>query len=75
MVGKWSCRNPITIEEREKIKEGLDMDMSYRQLSQHVGRSKSTVMREAKRLGDVSNYEAKKAQEDFEFKQKRGRVI
>jgi IS30 family transposase len=73
MVGKWSCRNPITIEEREKIKDGLDMDMSYRQLSQHVGRSKSTVMREAKRLGDVRKYDPLKAQEHFEMKQRRGK--
>ncbi len=73
MVEKWSCRNPLTFEERQKIKEGLMMDMTYRQLGEYVGRAKSVVMREAKRLGDIRKYDAKKAQEHFEMKQRRGK--
>jgi len=71
MVGKWSCINPLTIEEREKVKEGLDMNMSYSELAIHVGRCKSVVMRESKRLGSPINYNPEKAQKDFEHKQKR----
>lgn len=73
MVGKWSCRNPLTFEEREKIKEGLDMQMTYRQLGEYVGRAKSVVMRESKRLGDIRKYDPKKAQQHFEMIQRRGK--
>jgi IS30 family transposase len=66
MVGKWSCANPLTIEERRLIKEGLDLNMNYREISEHVGRCKSVVMREAKRLGDISEYDPDKAQAHFE---------
>lgn len=69
MVGKWSCFNPLTIEERRLIKEGLDLDMSYGKIALHVGRCKSVVMREAKRLRDIREYDPEKAQEDFEEKQ------
>ncbi len=71
MVGKWSCINPLTIEERRKVKEALDLNMTYSEMSLHVGRCKSVVMRESKRLGDVKIYDPEKAQEDFEEKQKR----
>jgi len=71
MVNKWPCINPLTIEERRKIMEGLALDLSYRELGLHVGRLKSVVMRESKRLGDVKNYDADKAQQDFENKMKR----
>ena len=71
MVEKWSCINPLSIEERKLIKEGLDLNMSYREISIHVGRCKSVVMREAKRLGDIKIYDPEKAQENFEEKQKR----
>lgn len=71
MVEKWSCRNPLTIQERLLIKEAIDLNMSYSEMSTHVGRCKSVVMRESKRLGDHSTYNAEKAQEHFEDKQKR----
>lgn len=70
MVGKWSCKNPLTIDERYKIKEGLDLGMSYREIGEHVGRNKSVVLRESKRMGIVNKYEPQKAQEDFEMKQR-----
>lgn len=71
MVEKWSCINPLTIHERRLIKEGLDLNMSYREISLHTGRCKSVVLRESKRLGEVKNYEPEKAQEHFEQKQMR----
>lgn len=70
MPGKWKAVNPLTIEERQLIKEGLDLNMSYSQLALHVGRCKSVVMRESKRLGKYQNYDPVKAQSDFEEKQK-----
>lgn len=66
MVGKWSVKNPLTIEERIKIKEGLDLNLSYSQLAVFVGRYKSTVMREAKRLGTPEEYDPFEAQRNFE---------
>lgn len=66
MVGKWSVKNPLTIDERKLLQEGLRLNLSYAQLAQYVGRDKSTLWREAKRLGDVENYTAEKAQEHFE---------
>lgn len=70
MVGKWSCRNPLTIEERRKIMYGLDYGMNYREIAEYVGRCKSVVIRESKRLGCVSKYNSEFAQIDFEDKQR-----
>lgn len=66
MVTKWSVKNPLTIDERRKIQEGLELNMSYAQIALHVGRSKSAVLRESKRLGDTKNYDPEKAQSHFE---------
>ena len=71
MVNKWIAINPLTIEERRKIKEGIDLGLSYSQLAIHVGRPKSTVMRESKRINRCPwNYDPELAQKDFEAKQK-----
>lgn len=70
MVNKWICRNPISIQERKKIEEGIKMQMTYREIGEFVGRPKTTVIRESKRLGNVDKYDAEKAQNDFELKQK-----
>ena len=69
MVSKWKAHNPLSIQERHLIKEGIDMNMSYREIGLHVGREKSVVMKEAKRLGLVSEYDPEEAQKDFEYKQ------
>lgn len=66
--------NPLKLEERIKIKEAIDLDMSYGQMAIHVGRSKSVVMREAKRLGKYTDYDPYDAQNDFEKKQQRIRI-
>jgi len=69
MICKWQVKNPLTIEERRKIKEAIDMDMSYGQMGEFVGRPKSTVLREARRIGKPRDYDPEKAQKDFEKKQ------
>jgi IS30 family transposase len=70
MVSKWKTINPLTIQQRRLIKEGLDLNMSYSQIAAHAGRGKSVVMRESKRLGKIKDYDPEKAQKDFEAKQK-----
>jgi IS30 family transposase len=70
MVSKWIANNPFTIEERYKVKEAIDLKMSYREIGIYLGRSKSGVMRECKRLGKVEDYDPVLAQKDFEEKQK-----
>lgn len=70
MVSQWSCQNPLSLEERKLIKEGLDLGMSYSQIGLHAGRCKSVVLRESKRLGSSENYDALKAQNHFEQIQK-----
>jgi IS30 family transposase len=70
MVGKWASENPITLEQRKLIEQGIKSNLSYREIGELAGRAKTTVMREAKRLGDVECYNAIKAQKDFERKQK-----
>lgn len=68
MVGKWSVKNPLTIEERRKIKEGLDRNLTYHEIAEYVGsgRNRSTIRRECSRLGNVQDYDPEKAQEHFE---------
>ncbi len=66
MVTKWSVKNPLTIEERKKISEALELNMSYGQMAVYVGRSKSTVLRECRRLGHTEDYDPDKAQKHFE---------
>jgi len=70
MPGKWIAINPLSLEERCRVKEGLNLNLSYSQLASYVGRCKSVVMREAKRLGTYKDYDPQKAQDDFESKQK-----
>lgn len=70
MVSEWKCRNPFSIEERHKIKEAIDLNMTYREMAKFLGRGKTSVMRECKRLGKYSEYDPEKAQQDFEMKQK-----
>jgi len=60
----------MKIEERIKIKAGLDANMTYVEIAESIGRAKSTIQRECKRLGGFWNYEPKRAQKDFEEKQK-----
>jgi len=69
MINKWKVKNALEFSERVKIKEAIDLNMTYREMAEYVGRPKSTVMREAKRLGTFEIYDPKKAQEDFERKQ------
>jgi len=68
----WSCRNPLTIEERRQIKQGIDEGLSSREIGKAIGRGKSVIARESKRLGRWSDYDPDLAQKDFEKKQRDG---
>jgi helix-turn-helix protein len=74
---RFQVKNPLTLEERIKIKEGLDLNLTYREIAETIGRAKSTIIREARRLGEVSQYDPQKSQINFEYiqqiKRKNGR--
>jgi len=69
MVELWMVKNPLTIEERRKIKRAIDLGLSYSGMALFVERPKSTVIRESKRLGKFIDYDPEKAQKHFEKKQ------
>ncbi len=69
---KWSCRNPLTIEDRKIIEEGIKNQLSSREIAKEINRVKSVVLRESKRLGERSRYDATLAQEHFENRQREG---
>lgn len=69
MVGKYKVKNHLTLDERRKIKEGIDADLSYLKIAESIGRAKSTIIREAKRLGGPGDYEPQLAHLDFKKKQ------
>lgn len=70
---RFQVKNPLTLAERIKIKEGLDFNLSYREIAETINRAKSTVIREARRLGEVSKYDPQKAQINFEYIQEKKR--
>lgn len=70
MPTQFKTKNPLTLEERRKIKEGLASTMSYREIGLYVGRCKSVVLRESKRLGTADKYDPDRAQQHFVSKQK-----
>lgn len=69
---KWSCRNPLTIEDRRTIQHGIKCGLSSREIGKEINREKSVVLRESKRLGDASDYNADLAQMHFEDTQRKG---
>lgn len=76
MVGKWSCKNPLNIEERILIQKGIENNMTYKQISESCKRPVTTIKNECKRrCKELSEYNAYKAQEDFEMKQRRGKCL
>ena len=62
---KWSVLNPLTIEERRAIYDGINQDLSSREIAENLGRSKSTILREVRRLG-IDKYQPEIAQKQFE---------
>lgn len=62
MVKGISCVNPLTIDERRIIQEGLSAGLCYRLIAEELGRCKSVVRLESLRLGPRENYDADKAQ-------------
>ena len=69
MISKWQCKNALTHYQRVLLEQAIIKGLSYREIAEYVGRPKSTVMREAKRLGKPNDYNANEAQADFENKQ------
>lgn len=67
MPGKWSVKNPLTLQERKMIQEALEMNISftYNDIAKYINRSKKTIIRECNRLGN-EKYDAEKAQQHFE---------
>jgi len=70
MVFQFKVRNPLTIEERIKIAEGISHHLSYGEMSKSIGRCKSVIRREVNRLGSHKSYDPLSAQKDFEHKQR-----
>lgn len=70
MFVRWACRNPVNINERKAIEKGLRDGLTYTEIGKLIDREKTTVRREANRLGSFQNYNAEKAQEHFERLQK-----
>jgi IS30 family transposase len=68
MIKRYKVKNPLTLEERKKIKEGLESFLTFKQIADTLGRAKSTVLRESKRLGR-GRYDPVKAHKDFRKKQ------
>jgi IS30 family transposase len=69
MVGKYKVKNHLTLAERRQIREGVEADLSYRRIAEDLGRAKSTIIRECKRLGDPQDYDPLKAHQNFKKKQ------
>ncbi len=70
---KWSNKNPLTIRERKIIQKGIENKLTSLEIAEQLGRGKTTITREAKRLGSIDDYDAEEAQKDFEKKQFEGR--
>lgn len=70
MVNMFKCKNHLTLEDRKKIQEGISLGLTYRAIGETINRGKSVIIREAKRLGNFKDYDAEKAQKNFESKQK-----
>jgi IS30 family transposase len=75
MVSIFKGKNHLTIDDRKKIQEGIALGLTYREIGETINRAKSVIIREAKRLGDFQDYEAEKAQSNFESKQKLSGII
>lgn len=69
---KWSCRNPLKLEDRQKIQEGLQLGLSSREIARMIHREKTVILRESMRLGDREKYDAILAQIHFETTQRKG---
>ena len=72
-MNKWSCKNPLTLQQRKEIQDLESRGFSSREIGGMLSRAKSTILRELKRLGIDVEYDPDKAQQDFERKQYEGR--
>lgn len=56
MLNKNIKRYFLSREEREKIKELINRDISYRQIASIIGRAKNTIIKEVIKGGGRKNY-------------------
>jgi|GEM_PF-6553745 len=66
----FKCRNPLSFDDRKKIQHGIRIQFSYAEIAMSINRVKSVIQREVKRFAKVADYDAQKAQKNFESKQK-----
>jgi IS30 family transposase len=66
MISKWSVKNPLSLDERKHIHELIQTTLTYQEIATKMNRSKSTIRRESRRLGNVKDYDPEKAQQHFE---------
>lgn len=66
MISKWSVKNPLSLDERKQIYEGIQASLSYSNIAKIMNRAKSTIRRESLRLGGVDDYDPERAQKHFE---------
>ncbi len=65
--------SPLTLEERNKIKEFIEVDYSLSSISRLIGRGKNTVVQEVRRNGGRENYNPQKAEQQFVKRVEKGR--
>ena len=66
MVVRWACHNPLNIDDRRAIKDGLDAGLTYRAIAKSINRGKTTIQREVLRFKSLDDYDPEKAQAQFE---------
>lgn len=64
------CLGRITLEERQKIEEMLDMGLNQNIIAKELHRDPSSIRIEVRRCGGVRKYNAQKAHEDAEEKER-----
>jgi len=67
-----SNKRNLSLDEREHIEVMIQQGFSYRDIAEMMHRGETTIRREIKKNGDYANYEAKKAQAEFEERRREG---
>lgn len=66
MSNRWQVKNPLNLHERKIIEYLLEKGISFKEIANELGRSKSCILREVKRFKSSDLYNAKEAQHIFE---------
>lgn len=73
MTVQLDRRKPLDIEERKKIKSLIHPGITYQEIAQRIGRSKSLIFKEIRLAGGRSTYDPYEAQKKADIrKQKTG---